>query len=271
MLRVIKDSVHSAWALQKVLGASALGTSKLWLLHKSGKLDTKKKDGVIQPWAKGFIEGIGGKITLEGAPLCNKPCLLVGNHMSYLDIPLLWNLESVSFVSKKEVGDWPLVGTSARAIDTIFVDRNSQRSRGETLSSIHRAIDEDKKQVVIFPEGTSSIAGKRWNLGSFRTAERFNLTVQPFRIFYSPSRLAAFVDDDILLPCLWKLTQNRGFRASIKLFPPRQITNAQKDCQEVQDLVQSSVAECLELEKRGCYAVDPETTKTLEHGTETTE
>jgi 1-acyl-sn-glycerol-3-phosphate acyltransferase len=53
---------------------------------------------------------------------------LVGNHLSYLDIPLLMQSSpNISFVAKEEVGRWPVIGAGAHALNTIFVKRSPGR------------------------------------------------------------------------------------------------------------------------------------------------
>ena len=53
----------------------------------------------------------------------NFPKLLVCNHASYLDILILGSLIKTSFVAKKEVSSWPLLGILAKLQNTIFIDR----------------------------------------------------------------------------------------------------------------------------------------------------
>ena len=48
--------------------------------------------------------------------------LLVANHTSWLDIPVLSAVAPVSFVAKKEVGGWPFVASLARLQRSVFVD-----------------------------------------------------------------------------------------------------------------------------------------------------
>jgi 1-acyl-sn-glycerol-3-phosphate acyltransferase len=49
--------------------------------------------------------------------------LLVGNHLSYLDIIVLSSIRPCVFVAKRDVAAWPFFGWLARAAGTIFIDR----------------------------------------------------------------------------------------------------------------------------------------------------
>ena len=48
---------------------------------------------------------LGVRIHLDGEVVRDRPVLLVANHTSWLDIPVLSAVAPVSFVAKKEVGD----------------------------------------------------------------------------------------------------------------------------------------------------------------------
>jgi 1-acyl-sn-glycerol-3-phosphate acyltransferase len=104
-------------------------------------------------WARGVCRITGVKATVVGTP--PQDALIVSNHVSYLDIPLIASYVDAVFVAKAEIEGWPLIGRVCRGIDTIFIDRNSKRDVvkvGEEMES-RLAIG---LGVVFFPEGTSS-------------------------------------------------------------------------------------------------------------------
>ena len=87
-----------------------------------------------------------------------KPTLFVSNHASYLDIMILSSLIKTSFVAKKEVSSWPLLGLLAKLQKTLFIDRKiSSIKRQENLIEKHL---KEKRNLVIFPEGTSTDGNK---------------------------------------------------------------------------------------------------------------
>ena len=68
---------------------------------------------------------LGIRIEIEGEVARDRPVLLVANHTSWLDIPVLSAVAPVSFVAKKEVGGWPFVASLARLQRSVFVvDKN---------------------------------------------------------------------------------------------------------------------------------------------------
>ena len=98
---------------------------------------------------------MGIRVTIEGSLAADKPVLLVCNHTSWLDIPVLSAVAPVSFVAKKEVGGWPFVASLARLQRTVFVDRNRRQSAGEAADEITARLGQGDT-IVLFAEGTSS-------------------------------------------------------------------------------------------------------------------
>ena len=98
---------------------------------------------------------LGLRLTIEGRVAPGRPVLLVSNHTSWLDIPVLSVVAPLSFVAKKEVGTWPFVSALARLQRTVFVDRTRRKAAGETASEIMDRLCAGDT-IVLFAEGTSS-------------------------------------------------------------------------------------------------------------------
>jgi 1-acyl-sn-glycerol-3-phosphate acyltransferase len=98
---------------------------------------------------------VGVRLRIDGAVATDKPVLLVSNHTSWLDIPVLSAVAPVSFVAKKEVSRWPFVSSLARLQRTVFVDREKRSASGETASEILSRLAKGDA-IVLFAEGTSS-------------------------------------------------------------------------------------------------------------------
>lgn len=96
----------------------------------------------------------GIKIKTFGKVSINSPILLISNHASYLDIIILGSLFKTSFIAKKEISKWPLLGILAKLQNTIFIDRRISSLRSQENQIIKHL--NKKKNLVIFPEGTSS-------------------------------------------------------------------------------------------------------------------
>ena len=136
----------------------------------------------------------------ESGPLPRGPALLLSNHISWTDIPVLGGLMKVRFLSKAEVGNWPLVGWLARQAGTLFIKRGSGEA-AEKRDDIRRTL-EAGESVLIFPEGTTS-AGLTVlpffpRLIGAATAE--DVPIVPVSIAYlregDPCHIAPFIGDD---------------------------------------------------------------------------
>jgi 1-acyl-sn-glycerol-3-phosphate acyltransferase len=83
------------------------------------------------------------------------PVILVSNHLSYYDIPLIgaWAPRTTLFFSKSEIKRWPVIGGIATRYGTIFVRRgeSDRQAVRETLTALGNG-----QLVGVFPEGTRS-------------------------------------------------------------------------------------------------------------------
>ncbi len=104
-------------------------------------------------WGRGMMCAVGVRVSVEGEPP-PAGALVVSNHLSYLDIPVLGSLLPMVFVAKAELRGWPLWGFAAWLGDTIFVDRATRRDvlrvRREMAAARERG-----DTVIVFPEATS--------------------------------------------------------------------------------------------------------------------
>ncbi len=98
---------------------------------------------------------LGITLQIEGAVANNSAVLLVCNHTSWLDIPVLSAVAPLSFVAKKEVGSWPFVSALARLQRTVFVDRSKRQAAGDAADEITARLGAGDT-IVLFAEGTSS-------------------------------------------------------------------------------------------------------------------
>lgn len=98
---------------------------------------------------------LGISLQVDGAVASDRPVLLVANHSSWLDIPVLSAVAPVSFVAKREVGGWPFVASLARLQRTVFVDRTRRLATGDAADAITARLAAGDT-IVLFAEGTSS-------------------------------------------------------------------------------------------------------------------
>lgn len=115
----------------------------------------KKDDGGVysKSWGDRIVKAVNMNVHFEGKP-SKKGRFFVFNHVSYIDIPLLFHCLDGTFVAKKEVRHWPVIGYAAYKAGTIFIDR---RNKGD-VKRVGKLIDEvlnSGRNIFVFAEGTS--------------------------------------------------------------------------------------------------------------------
>lgn len=98
---------------------------------------------------------LGLRIRQTGTIAHDRPILLVSNHVTWLDIPVLSAVAPVSFVAKSEVASWPFVSWLAKLQRTVFVERQRRGAVSQTTQEITGRL-RDGDHIVLFAEGTSS-------------------------------------------------------------------------------------------------------------------
>jgi 1-acyl-sn-glycerol-3-phosphate acyltransferase len=106
---------------------------------------------VFSAWARASARILGLRVRAEGAPP-RGPCLLVANHLGYLDIAVLQSQRDCTFVSMADVKDWPVMGRLARELGTVFVERERRHDAARAAREIEAALRAGRT-VVLFPEG----------------------------------------------------------------------------------------------------------------------
>ncbi|WP_298869956.1 lysophospholipid acyltransferase family protein [uncultured Psychrobacter sp.] len=80
--------------------------------------------------------------------------LWVSNHVSWMDIPVVGTLSPAFFLSKAEIGDWPIFGKLAHAAGTVFIERGSGDA-GTVAAQIATFLTKGFS-VIFFPEATTT-------------------------------------------------------------------------------------------------------------------
>lgn len=162
---------------------------------------------VVCWWYRQLTPMLGLKVQAQGLPA--NQALLVSNHISWLDVPVLGSLAPMTFLSKAEVRQWPIIGWMSAQIGTLFIKRGGHQT-SELIDHITATVRE-QQPVVIFPEGTTSDGHllRRFHPRLLAAAQQPHIDVQPVAIRYgtntNPDPTAPFIDDDTLIAHLWHI------------------------------------------------------------------
>jgi 1-acyl-sn-glycerol-3-phosphate acyltransferase len=153
-------------------------------------------------WARIIAHGSGlfPKISYQKSPYrLPRPCVVVGNHTSYLDIvfSVFYIDHTAIYMGKYELLKIPLFRHFFLHLD-IPVNRRSLTDAHRAFTLAGKKLDEGYSQVI-YPEGTISPQGKLKNFknGAFRLAISRQVPVVPIVNFNN-----------------WKYLQNGGFLKS---------------------------------------------------------
>lgn len=135
--------------------------------------------------AKGILAITGIRLRIEGTPP-KTPFYLVSNHISFFDVFIIASELGCVFVSKSELGQWPVFGFIADKMSTILINREDIRDTRRVNEEIKRIVS-NGLGIAVFPESKVSQTG---DLLPFKTAllepaVEMNMTVQYASVHYA--------------------------------------------------------------------------------------
>ncbi|MEU3056301.1 lysophospholipid acyltransferase family protein [Streptomyces griseus] len=204
-------------------------------------LGAARRDRLVRRWARAVPRAFGVRVTVRRhAP---EPAaggeLVVANHISWLDIPLIASVLPGRMLAKREIRHWPLLGPLAALGGTLFIDRDRLRALPAAVRTVTAALRSGSR-VVVFPEGSTwcGRGGGAFRPAVFQAAIDAGATVRPVRIAYRTSHPAAgapepatdasgqaagavaFVGDDPLAASLWRVVRAAGLTARVDVLAP---------------------------------------------------
>lgn len=216
---------RSVWRSLRV--GEHLLTGALLALYFSARGDRSGElPKVVRWWHRRLCRVLGLRLEVSGG--LQPGCLLIGNHVSWLDIPVLGAQGELGFLSKAEVRGWPLVGWMAEIAGTHFIARGSHQA-----DEVRARLVEQVRQghtLLIFPEGTTSDGRlvRRFHPRLLAVAQSGELRIQPVAIGYrhgddpTPDVRVPFVGEDTLIANLWRVIRHPDLVAHVHFLPPIQ-------------------------------------------------
>ncbi|MEU8706552.1 lysophospholipid acyltransferase family protein [Streptomyces sp. NPDC048565] len=188
------------------------------------------RDRLIRRWARAVVRAFGVRVRVTGLPVGRaRPTageLVVANHVSWLDIPLVAGVFPARMVAKSEIRTWPLLGPLAALGGTLFIERDRLRALPDAVRALAGALASGSR-VAVFPQGSTwcgRSGGGRFRAAAFQAAIDAGSAVRPVRIRYrtattNAAGAAAFVGDDPLAASLWRVVTAAGLTAEIHVLP----------------------------------------------------
>lgn len=222
-------TLRRLWRAVALALALATCILRYWLKRVRGPMTLEERAVWLQKACIGVLKSLDITWRVEGQPPHSG--LVVSNHLSYLDIPIISATMPCFFVAKMEVDGWPIFGKAARSGGTIFLDRSSMTS----AMSVADQITERLKlpvPVLLFPEGTSTdgaqvlrfhsrLIDPATSMGSPITAAAIRYVIEDG----TEERELCWYGDESFGTHLWKVLGAAGFSAHLHFGEPEIYTD----------------------------------------------
>ena len=194
------------------------------LFFRRPRPDAHLQGRLFRWWLAGVCRILRVEVVTQGLP--QHDGLVVANHVSWLDIPVLASVWNGAFLAKEEVGDWPVIGWLVRHAGTVLIRRGCAASLGRAIGRMTGQLRRGGG-ICMFPEGTSTDGRglRRFQPRLFEAAIRADARVQPvaLRYFDTDGKLhpvAPFIGDDDFVSHLLRLLRGPALRAELVFLPP---------------------------------------------------
>jgi 1-acyl-sn-glycerol-3-phosphate acyltransferase len=185
--------------------------------------DYRYHPGLVSWWHERLLHILHVQVEHTGH-LPNPPALLVANHISWLDIPVLGSLTHSNFLSKDEVRRWPVLGWLAATSGTLFI----RRGAGEAGSIAKQIADHLASDglLTLFPEGTTTDGSevRPFFPRLFASAIETGAPVVPVALRYhvdgERDTVAPYVGEQTLLANLWGIIRRPRTQVLVSYMPP---------------------------------------------------
>jgi putative phosphoserine phosphatase/1-acylglycerol-3-phosphate O-acyltransferase len=164
---------------------SALAGLPIWALTGSQREARNFATSLFADVSSALI-GLNLVIRGEENLWSRRPAVFVFNHQSKADVVIIARLLRRDFagVGKKEIKNSPIIGKTLELAGTVFIDRENAASAIEAMQPLVDAMRNERKSVVIAPEGTRTISPKLapFKKGAFHLAIQAGVPVVPIVI-----------------------------------------------------------------------------------------
>ncbi len=196
-------------------------------------LDEPGREREALTWSRQMLNVMGIRLVVQGHARPGAK-LVVSNHVSWLDIVAINSVVPSRFVSKAEVGQWPLIGRVVTEAGTLYLVRERRRDAMRVLGLMAQALH-DGHTVAVFPEGTTGDGHgvMHFHANLLQAAIDAQVPVQPVVLRYSDPRhvvspLAAYVGDTSLMQSLWWVVTARGLTVHAEILPLQAVEHADR-------------------------------------------
>lgn len=218
-------AARALWRMVRLLGHVLHG---LWVVSvRFPRLAPEQQYLRVQVWSQQLLACAGISLRVQGRPPVAGPVMLVANHLSWLDIPVMHAARHCCFISKSDVQGWPLIGTLATAAGTLYIERTSRRDAMRMVRTMQEALERNEV-LAVFPEGTTGDgrAMLPFHANLLQAAVAADAPVQPVGLRFvdkatgATSFAPSYIGDETLLGSMWRTLSAPAIEAVVTYGEP---------------------------------------------------
>ena len=219
-------ALRASWRLLRLLGHIGKGLAIVTLRFPA--LSPDQQHVRVQVWSLQLLARLGISLRIQGQPPITGPAMLVANHISWLDIPVMRAARHCRFVSKSDVQGCPLIGTLATAAGTLYIERSSRRDALRMVRSMQEALERGEV-LAVFPEGTTGDGREMlpFHANLVQAAVAANAPVQPVGLRFVDKKTGvtsfapSYIGDETLLGSIWRTLSAPAIEAVVHYGDPQ--------------------------------------------------
>ena len=213
------------WRFLRLLAHTLAG---IWMSLTIERRETGNGERLPDPepisrWSRKLLEILGVELVCHGTPP-HSAAMIVANHLSWLDIPVISACTHAAFLSKESIRYWPIIGWFARASSTVFIRRGKGEAKQVAEAIAHRL--KSDRQLAIFPEGRVGDGSEvqRFFPRLFAAAIETGVPVVPVALRYTlegrPDPVVIYTPGKSFLGILLRILWRKASRAEVFFCPP---------------------------------------------------
>ena len=189
----------------------------------------KKRNQLVRAWGHHILRIFAMSLTVEKPydfdPTAGKR-LLIGNHVSWIDIYVLQALTAARFVAKSELAAWPVLGHLIARSGTVFIERGKRSDTRRINQTIMDRLDEDTT-IGVFPEGTTTDGRDvlKFHANLLQAALDCGAEIVPFCLRYTDAQghytdIPAYHGDQTFWESIKQMLRAKRLRCELTFFAP---------------------------------------------------
>ncbi len=203
----------------------ARGLAIAWLLYP--KLSEAQRQARKRRWSSTLLSILSVSVREKNAPKgLPRRCMLVLNHISWLDVFVVDARFPATFVAKSEVRAWPVIGWLCTLVGTLYIERGKRAAARRARETVAAELERGTL-IAVCPEGATTFGRslERFHSALFQPALDAAATLQPVALRYLDpagrhTDAAGYVGDTSLLESIWTIVSTRHMVAEFNLLAP---------------------------------------------------